>query len=149
MLISIVLNHFMVRETKDKKFSNTSHTFSSFPPPFEFKKRFKLTSSTFITGRQKTLSVKWRQSTAETKLRDARCLTPKVRSPTETQPPCIGENNLMKQNSVEAATRDVVTPAEIDLKFDCLQPRDSMRKAIVIRSEATGYSASNGKSDSC
>lgn len=101
------------------------------------------------------MSVKWRQSTAETKLRDVRSLTTKVRSPTEIHPQCGEINNLIaNQNSIVTTTpilvnSEVVTPAEIDMKFDCLQPRDSVRKNIVIRSEATGYSASNGKSDSC
>jgi hypothetical protein len=79
-----------------------------------------------------------------------RCHTPKVRSPTEILAPC-GENIslMMKQNSVEAETRDVVTPAEIDNQFECLQSQDPMRKSIVIRSETTGYSVSNGKNDTC
>lgn len=99
--------------------------------------------------------MKWRQSTAETKLRDRRTTSSKVRSPIELQPQCGDTNNLIvKQNSIVKTSpilvnTETVIPADIDLKFDCLQPQNSIRKHIVIKSEATGYSASNGKSDSC
>lgn len=107
-------------------------------------------------GRQKTLSVRWRQSTAETKLRDrTRSTTPKKRSPTE--PITCGETNnlIVKHNSIVTTTpilikTETVTSSDIELKFDCLQARDSVRKHIVIKSEATGYSSnSNGRTDSC
>jgi hypothetical protein len=100
--------------------------------------------------------VKWRQSTAETKLRDRRSITPNVRSPTENHTQCGETNNLIVNQNLIVTTSPIlvnteaVAQADIDLKFDCLQTRDSIRKNIVIRNEATGYyEASNGKSDSC
>lgn len=99
--------------------------------------------------------MKWRQSTAETKLRDRKTMSSKVRSPTELIPQCGETNNfIVKQNSIVITTpvlvnTEAASPTDVNLNFDCLQPRDSVRKQIVIKNEATGYSASNGKSDSC
>lgn len=117
-------------------------------------------------GRQKTLSVKWRQSTAETKFNSRRNNHIPALKTTSTSKTFlkddIQDNNLRQESMITISPNSLTNAqtilttcnSEMDLNYNhplIMQGsrRCTNRATLVRRGEAGGCYLNNGKSDSC
>lgn len=115
----------------------------------------------FNEGRQKTLSVKWRQSTAETKFANRRNNhMPTLKTTSKTFLNEDVQDNLRQEsiitispNSLTNAQTTLTTHnSEMDLNYNPILLQGNRRvtnRFASKRGDAGGYFLSNGKSDSC
>lgn len=107
----------------------------------------------FGTGRQKTLSVKWRQCTAntETKLHEKKKDVPIAKSPGDDPIEKCGEFNSLfvhqdSKSALKKTTAAISQQTDTKINFDCLQSQNS---DIVMKNKSTGFTMRSEKTDSC